>query len=139
MSWEILVRLAGLGLVALALLHAAFPRRFQWREELARLSPLNREIFWIHTLFVVLTVLLMGVPMLVDPGVWLERSRPGAWAAAGFTVFWGTRLIVQFWGYSASLWRGKRFETVIHVVATVVWTLLTGLGLVLCGRQFGER
>ena len=39
------LRLAGTGLVVLALLHAAFPRRFNWSKELPRLSLLNRQIY----------------------------------------------------------------------------------------------
>jgi hypothetical protein len=31
--------------------------------------------------------------------------------ALGCGLFWLARLLVQFFGYSAQLWRGKGFET----------------------------
>ena len=45
MSLALHLRVAGAGLIVLALAHVLFPRRFAWREELPRLSLLNRQIF----------------------------------------------------------------------------------------------
>jgi hypothetical protein len=38
------------------------------------------------------------------------------------------RLFVQFFGYSAELWRGQRRETVIHWLFALLWSWLTFLG-----------
>ena len=135
MSIHPFLQSAGAAQILLALSHLAFPRRFRWREELSRLSQMNREMFRVHTLFVALTVLLMGVPMLIDPGAWLERTRLGTWAAIGFTVFWGIRLVIQWFGYSSELWRGRRFETWVHIAFTLLWTAFTTLGAVLIHHQ----
>lgn len=45
----------------------------------------------------------------------------------GFSVFWGARLAIQFFVYSPQHWRGNRFRTLMHVVFSVTWTLLTSV------------
>ena len=47
------------GVVALA--HAIFPRYFDWKEELAQLSLMNRQMMKVHSFFIALTVFLMGL------------------------------------------------------------------------------
>lgn len=131
------LRLAGGGLILLALLHIPIGRHLKWREDVPRLSPLNADIFHVHTIFVCLVVFGMGLLCLVDPGALLERTRAGAWGAWGLTVFWATRLYCQWFVYRSVLWRGLRFETRIHWIFTGIWTALTAL-FALCGvRQSG--
>lgn len=125
----------GAGLIFLAVAHVAFPRRFNWQEELSRLSLLNRQIFWIHTLFIMVVVALMGTVLLLEPAALLERSRLGVWVTGGFALFWGLRLVIQWFGYSHRLWWGKPVETVIHLVFTLAWGWLTWLGWALWRMQ----
>ena len=42
------------------------PARFRWREELARLSLMNRQIFQVHTIFIVLTLALFSALLLTS-------------------------------------------------------------------------
>lgn len=130
------LRFAGATLLLLSSLHLFFPKRFQWHEDLAQLSLLNRQIFYVHTFFVGLVLVLMGIPLLLHPETWLEPSAAGHWVAAGFTIFWGMRLLIQWFGYSSSLWRGKRFETVMHLAFTLFWSYLTLIGTLLWRHQF---
>ena len=121
---ETQIKLIGVVLIALALLHAFFPRRFRWREELSSLSLLSRQIMYIHTLFIALTVFLMGLLCLVSAQDLLNTPL-GKRICLGLAIFWGTRLLVQFVGYSSELWRGKPFETAIHIIFSITWLYLT--------------
>ena len=121
------LRVAGFSLVILSLLHLTFPRRFRWREEFAAVSLLNREIFYVHTFFVCLVVAGMGLVCVIDPGSLLIRTRLGQWVAAGGTVFWAARLYIQFFVYSASHWRGRRFECRVHIGFALLWTFYTAV------------
>ena len=58
---EPLLELCGLLLIGLALLHLIFPTYFHWKEELARISLINRQMMIVHTFFIALTVFLMGL------------------------------------------------------------------------------
>ena len=127
------LRIIGFALVVLALLHAAFARYFNWRTEFAPVSLINRQMMYVHTFFVAFMVLLMGVLCLTSASD-LVSTPLGRRVALGCGVFWLARLLIQFFGYSPELWRGKRFETGVHVVFIGFWSylsavfLLVGLG-----------
>ena len=121
---EINLQIAGLVQIALALLHGAFPKRFRWKEELASVSLLSRQIMYVHTLFVALVVFLMGV-LCFTSAQELISSSLGQRVCLGLAVFWGLRLVIQLFGYSNELWRGKRFETWVHIVFSILWVYLT--------------
>jgi len=118
-------RFAGVVLLALAAVHFAFPRWFNWKEELARLSLLNRQIFVVHTYFIMLTVSLFGLLSLVMTEDLLSGSRLARAVLLGMAVFWGFRLYCQFCIYSPELWRGRRLNTLAHLGAALLWFYLT--------------
>jgi len=122
---EINLQIAGLLQIALALLHGAFPKRFGWKQEFASISVLSRQIMYVHTFFVALIVFLMGMLCFTSAHDLIYTSL-GKRVCAGLAVFWGSRLVVQFVGYSSELWRGKRFETSIHIIFSALWVYLTG-------------
>ena len=47
--------------------------------------------------------------------------------ALGLALFWFCRLVIQFFGYSSSLWKGKPRETAIHVLCSLLWVSLTAV------------
>ena len=121
---EINLQIAGLVQIALALLHGAFPKRFRSKEEFASVSLLSRQIMYVHTLFVALVVFLMGV-LCFSSAQDLISSSLGKRVCLGLAVFWGLRLVIQLFGYCNELWRGKRFETWVHIVFSILWVYLT--------------
>jgi len=120
-----LLRLAGAGLITLALAHIPIARHLKWDEDIPRLTPVNASIFRVHNFFICLVLIIMGLPCLFEPGVFLEKSRAAGWLTWSFAAFWGLRLYVQWFVYEAHLWRGKRLETFIHWWFTFVWLALT--------------
>jgi hypothetical protein len=123
---EIQLRGIGFFLVVLAVLHVAFARYFDWRREFAAVSLINRQMMYVHTFFVAFTVLLMGLLCLTSAPE-LAGTPLGRRVALGCGVFWLARLLIQFFGYSTQLWRGKRFETFVHVVFSAFWTYLSAV------------
>jgi hypothetical protein len=121
---EVQLEFIGLLLVVLALLHAGFARYFQWSREFANVSLINREMMYVHTFFVAFTVMLMGLLCLTSAAE-LVGTPLGRKLALGCGIFWLARLLTQFFGYSAALWQGKRFETTIHVLFSALWSYLS--------------
>jgi hypothetical protein len=122
-----LLRIAGIGLIALALLHFPMATKLGWREDAARLSPMNASVFHVHTFFVCLVLVMMGLPCVIQPEVFLVPSKAGAWVTWSIALFWALRLYCQFFVYRADLWRGKRMETTMHWIFTAIWSSLTVL------------
>jgi hypothetical protein len=121
------LRVAGVGLILLAALHHPIGRHLKWSEDGARLSPVNASIFRVHMFFICLILVIMGLPCLIDPAVFLERTRAGAWLAWSFAGFWAFRLYCQWFVYERALWLGQAFETRMHWLFTFIWVSLTGL------------
>lgn len=123
----IVLRFAGAGLILLALLHVPIGRHLRWSEDAARLSPVNAAVFRVHTFFICVVLVIMGLPCLVEPGIFWERTRAGAWLSWSFAGFWTLRLYCQWFVYERDLWRGKTFETAMHWCFTAIWVGLAAL------------
>lgn len=120
------LKITGSLLIILGLIHSIFPRYFNWKEELKNVSLINKEIMYVHTFFIGLIVFLMGLLCLLASDDLLNTSL-GHKILKGFSIFWGFRLIMQFFGYSSIIWKGKKFETTIHIVFALFWFYLTTL------------
>lgn len=123
----ILLKVAGCGLIALALLHVPISQKLRWREEARQMSETNGSIFLVHAFFICVVLLLMGLPCVFESSLFLEPTRAGRWLCWSLAGFWALRLYCQWFVYPASLWRGKRMETAMHGLFSVIWFMLTGL------------
>ena len=121
---ELHLKIIGILLIALALVHVVFPKYFDWKNDLKPLSLINRQMMEVHTFFIAFVVLLMGLLCFTCSNE-LVYSSFGKIISLGLALFWGMRLIFQFFVYSPKLWIGKKFETVVHVVFLLLWLYLT--------------
>ena len=121
------LRLVGVLMAGLVVLNLFVPRRFRWREELSRVSPLNRQIFEVHAIFLVLTLGLISALLLTSADALLERTRLARAVLVGLTVFWGLRMLAQWFYYSPEVWRGNRLHTVMHVAFSAMWVYVTSV------------
>lgn len=119
------LRSAGVLLALLVVVHAFVPRRLHWREDLASLSLVNRQIFEVHTMFIVLTLSLMSALLLANAPALLEPSSLARALLLGLTIFWSLRLAAQLFYYSPKIWRGDRFNTIAHGLFSALWIYLT--------------
>ena len=118
------LKIIGTLLIILALVHITFPKYFNWGKELISLSLINRQMFAVHTFFIAFTVLLMGLLCFTSSSDLVETNL-GKKISLGLGIFWTLRLIIQFFGYSSKLWKGKAFETTAHIIFTFVLTYLS--------------
>ena len=121
---EVHLKVIGCLLIALALVHVIFPKYFQWDKELSSLNLINRQIMKVHTFFIALTIFLMGILCLTSSTELIETNL-GKKISLGLGIFWTIRLFIQFLGYSTTLWKGKRLETTIHIIFSLLWVYLS--------------
>lgn len=117
-------KIIGIFLIVLALIHVFFPRYFNWKNELSSLSIINRQLFYVHSFFIALMVFLMGLLCLTSSND-LIKTDLAKHISLGLGIFWMARLFIQLFGYSSKLWRGKKFETIVHVIFLSFWTYLS--------------
>lgn len=121
---ELHLKIIGFILIALALFHAGFSKHFNWKEELKPLSLINRQMMIIHTFFIAVVIFLMGILCLSATDE-LATTKLGKTVCLGLGIFWAVRFLVQFFGYSSELWKGKTFETVMHIIFSLLWAYLS--------------
>ncbi|HET7179906.1 MAG TPA: hypothetical protein VFI14_09280 [Chryseosolibacter sp.] len=125
---EIHIKITGWLLIALSLMHIVIPKYFKWEQELTSLSLVTKRILYVHTFFIAFVVLLMGL-LCLNYSQELVHDPFGRVISLGLFGFWLTRSIFQFFVYSPKVWRGKRFETVMHIMFSVLWLYFTGVFL----------
>jgi preprotein translocase subunit SecY len=125
---EIQLKIAGIILIILASVHIIFPKYFHWEKELSALSLINRQMMKVHTFFIALSVFMMGLLCLYAYEDLLQTPL-GNKISLGLFIFWTIRLFLQFFGYSNKLWKGKLFETVVHVLFSCLWIYLSTIFL----------
>lgn len=121
---EIHFKIIGVLFVLLAIIHIPFPRYFKWNAELGHLSLINKQMMQTHTFFIALTVFLMGILCLTSYSE-LINTIFGRKVALALGIFWFCRLVFQLFVYSPALWKGKQFETTIHVIFSAFWIYIS--------------
>lgn len=115
--WVIALRVGAVAHFVLIGLNVGVPRWLNWKADVDRMSPLVRDVFQIHSIFIMLVLGIWGVltwrfaeEMVRAP---TELSR---WLCGALMVFWGLRCLMQWTHYDASHWRGCLHRTMIHWV-----------------------
>jgi hypothetical protein len=115
------LQIAGILLMLLGLSHVFFKRYFHWEKELATVSLLTRQVFFVHSFFIGLVVALFGALSFFYADALLQHAALNRAILAGMTAFWLCRLFAQFFAYDAAIWRGDRFRTFMHVAFALLW------------------
>lgn len=93
---ESLLIAAGVGQLFLAAGSLAIPRVLHWSEDLARVRPLTRQVFWTYASYIWTTNVCFGlVSVLLSKS--LTDHSPLAAAVTGFiAIYWLARILIQF-------------------------------------------
>ena len=121
---ELQIKIIGILLMILAFVHVIFPRYFNWKEDLKHLSVMNRQMLKVHAFFIALMVFLMGLLCVSSTKELMETSL-GKKILLGLATFWTCRMLIQFFGYSSEIWKGKTFETVMHILFSIFWVYIS--------------
>ena len=104
--YNLLIYLAGLCLLAIAFANFFAPRVLRYRENLALVSPIVRQIFLVHCAYIVLVLCGQAALCFVFPEELAGRSVLGRSLSGFFALFWLTRFVLQGWYYD----RGAKGE-----------------------------
>ncbi len=121
---EVHIKVIGVILIALALIHVYFPKYFNWKVELRSLSLINKQMMTVHTFFIAFVVFLIGLLCLTST-IELTQTKFGKTVSLGIGIFWVVRLFFQIFVYSSKLWKGRIFETTVHVIFLFLWAYLS--------------
>ncbi|MEZ6072431.1 MAG: hypothetical protein R3C10_19755 [Pirellulales bacterium] len=127
-----LIFLAGVAQLVLVVASLAIPRVLGWRQELARLRPLTRQVFWTYAGYIWVTNLAFALVSVLMPAA-LAGGSPLAAAVTGFiTLYWAARVAIQFVYFDrADLTLGRELSGgAMRAAETALVVLFVGLALV---------
>ncbi|MGH9874541.1 MAG: hypothetical protein ACRD9S_18960 [Pyrinomonadaceae bacterium] len=91
-----LIFLAGFGQLGVLIASAFVPFQLKWKTELAILSRLHRQMYWVYGGYVVLAIAAFGLISIFNA----EELAKGSGLARGvcgyIAMFWGVRLALQW-------------------------------------------
>lgn len=97
------IQLAG----ALQLITAAanffLPAKLHYHENLAKVSPIIRQIFTVHAIYIVLVLVGFGLICLLFPHDLCGASALGKFLCSFLAIFWGLRVVLQFTYYDSAI------------------------------------
>jgi len=103
----------------MAAANVSLPRRLRYRENLSRVSPIIRQIFVVHSIYVVFVVLFFGVLCLFFALVLPGGSGLGRFLSATMAIFWLVRVPLQLFYYDAELRKQYRLADAAFSLSAV--------------------
>jgi len=100
--------LAGLVQVAIVLANLYLPGKLRYGEDLARVTPIVRQVFVTHACYVAGIVLLFAALTFEFSGDLSSGRGIGRFLAAAMCLFWLCRIPLQIFYYDGALRRANR-------------------------------
>ena len=118
--------LAGFVQLAVASANLFIPRKLNYRENLSRVAPIIRQIFVVHSIYLVGVVLLFAILTFGFAAELSSGRGLGRFLAAAMATFWLFRAPVQLLYYDASLRRTNRLGDAAFTSAALFLTITYG-------------
>ena len=119
--------MGGGSLVVLCIASFWIPKVLRWREKLAGLTPLMRELWWTYSIYVWSSHVFFAV-LALGFGDWLLSRTGSATAMSTFMLlWWSVRLWLQFFGYDLSEVEGSTPNRVAKHLLTLLFVSLVVL------------
>jgi hypothetical protein len=101
------------------------PYRLRWKEDLAKLTLLNRKLMWVHGGFTVYTIIAFGAMSFALHEEMLRGDRAALALASFIGLYWLLRIIVDFAYYSHRDWPSGAAFRVGHALLTSLFVFLS--------------
>ncbi len=119
---ERLILIGGVLHFGILLASALVPKFLDWRSSLGNLDRLSRQIIWVHGAFIVLVIVGFGLISVLYPAELAGGSPLARGMCVFIAVFWGLRLLVQFFVFDARPFLKTRLLRTGYHLLTVVFT-----------------
>lgn len=118
---QIGLQIGGYSLVALSVGSFWIPKALGWREKLAVLTPLMRELWWTYSIYVWASHVFFAV-LALGFSDWLMGGSGAAMAMCGFILlWWSVRLWLQFFGFDLQEIEGNLMNKSAKHVLTLLF------------------
>jgi hypothetical protein len=125
MTWLIpAIWLAGGLQLAVASANFFAPKKLNYRENLARLSPIVREIFLIQCIYIVLILVAFALLCFAFADELAGGSLLGRCLSGFLAFFWGLRIVMQLFHYNREI---KQQHPIYNALFLTTFVTLTAI------------
>jgi uncharacterized membrane protein len=117
-----------------AVANLAVPPKIHSRENLIRVSPIVRQVFWSHWFYIILVLLISSMMCFFFATDLAGGSTIGRFLSIALTVFWVLRVPIQLYWFDAEFRRQNRLADVCFVVTSIYLAVVFGFASIGVGR-----
>lgn len=118
-----LLWIAGLVQIVIALANFTLPGKLNYRENLGRVSPIIRQIFFVHSGYIVGILLLFAAVSIGFASELASGVGLGHFLTSAMALFWVLRVPLQLMYYDKSVRRSHRVSDFAFAAATIFLAL----------------
>jgi len=121
----IALKLAGIGQLILVLASIAIPHCLGWREGLAGLKTLLRQMFWTYAIYITAAHTLFGIISLCATDELLAGTFLSTAICLFMALWWGGRILIQFFYFDITDLPKTKFNQLAKYGLTLLFAFLT--------------
>lgn len=124
------------GGVHLALVVAGIflPAELRFRENLAKVSPIIRQLFLVHSVYISTLLLVFGMLCFFFAPELAGGSRLGTFLSGYLAIFWAARVLIQLLYYDPALKREHPFANLAFLLGFVYLSGVFGIAALGCWK-----
>src|SRR5438445_2698552 len=115
-----LLWIAGVVQASDVLANVAIPAKIRSRENLARVSPIIRQIFWSHWFFIAFVLLFFSILCLLFAPLLAGGTPPGRFMSGALSVFWLLRTLVQLFWFDGEFRSRNRVADIAFILSSAL-------------------
>ena len=120
-----LIFLAGIGQMTLAVCSIAIPKMLGWKQELQKVNPMVRHIFWTYAGYILITNFSFGLLSFMAPGILVAKSPLSAVVTGYIGAYWLSRITIQFAGFERKNFPKGALYTLGEIALVSLFAYLT--------------
>jgi len=97
-----LLFIAGISQIFLVLGSLTIPKLLHWKQELDKVNPLIKQMFWTYAGYILVTNLSFGILTLIAPEELMNGSTLAIAITLFISIYWIVRIFVQFFYFDRS-------------------------------------
>jgi hypothetical protein len=124
-QFDFLLKLAGLAQVALVAGSFAIPKVLNWKNELAKVQPLIKQMFWTYAAYILVINLSFGLLSLCDAKELVNGSVLALLITGFIALYWISRVLTQFLYFDRSNFPAGKWNKLAEVLLVMLFIFLS--------------
>jgi len=133
---DILLRIAGLAQILLVAGSFAIPRVLNWRNELAKVQSLIKQMFWTYAAYILVINLCFGLLSLLDYKELLNGSTLALLVNGFIALYWISRILIQFFYFDRTNFPAGKWNKLAEILLVALFVFLSITYSITCYINF---